>query len=118
MNRTPPQTIVIAGGGVAAIEAVAALRALAGPLPRITLLAPEGQLNPRPASVAAPFGFGVPNPLPFELIRRHAAFELRPFECRLVRNGHVFLLHRAPAALLRLWRSAARGAWLRNSTLP
>jgi len=30
-----------------------------------------------PASVAAPFGFGVPNPLPFELIRRHAAFELR-----------------------------------------
>ena len=28
--------IVIAGGGVAAIEAVAALRALAGPLPRIT----------------------------------------------------------------------------------
>ena len=63
MTRQPPH-IVIAGGGVAAVEAVAALRALAGPLPRITLLAPEAQLTPRAASVAAPFGFGAPAPLP------------------------------------------------------
>ena len=76
MTRTPPPHIVIAGGGVAAIEAVAALRALAGPLPRITVLAPEAELTPRPASVAAPFGFGLPNALPFDAIRRHARFDL------------------------------------------
>src|SRR5688572_28896102 len=75
MTRKPPH-IVIAGGGVAAVEAVAALRALAGPLPRITLLAPEAELPSRPASVAAPFGFGVPSALPLEAIRRHARFDL------------------------------------------
>jgi sulfide:quinone oxidoreductase len=76
MTRTPPQHIVIAGGGVAAVEAVAALRALAGPLPRITLLAPEAELTQRPASVAMPFGFGLPAALPFDAIRRHARFDL------------------------------------------
>ena len=58
------------------MEAVAALRALAGPLPRITLLTPEAELTPRAASVAAPFGFGAPNALPFDAIRRHARFDL------------------------------------------
>jgi len=76
MTHQPPQHIVIAGGGVAAIEAVAALRALAGQLPRITVLAPESELTPRPASVAAPFGFGLPTALPFDAIRRHARFDL------------------------------------------
>ena len=59
------------------MEAVAALRALAGPLPRITLLAPEDELLQRPASVAMPFGFGMPAPLPFQAIQRHAPFDLR-----------------------------------------
>jgi sulfide:quinone oxidoreductase len=76
MPRKPPH-ILIAGGGVAAVEAVAALRALAGPLPRITLLAPDDGLTQRPASVAMPFGFGLPAPLPFEAIQRHAHFDLR-----------------------------------------
>jgi sulfide:quinone oxidoreductase len=77
MRRTSPERILIAGGGVAAVEAVAALRALAGPVPHITLLAPETKLPQRPASVAAPFGFGVPVPLPLEEIARRAPFELR-----------------------------------------
>ena len=34
------------------------------PAAPITLLAPEAELTPRPASVAAPFGFGLPNALP------------------------------------------------------
>ena len=76
MDRKPPH-IVIAGGGVAAVEAVAALRALAGPLPRITLLTPEDGLRPRAASVAAPFGFGLPGTLPYDAIQRHAHFDLR-----------------------------------------
>jgi sulfide:quinone oxidoreductase len=76
MSRKPPPHILIAGGGVAAVEAVAALRALAGPLPRITLLAPESEFVQRAASVAAPFGFGLPAALPLDAIRRHARFDL------------------------------------------
>jgi len=75
--------IVIAGGGVAAIEAVAALRAALGSHLRITVLAPNDALSPPPASVAAPFGFGLPSPVPFEVIQRHAPFDHRP--AKLVR---------------------------------
>jgi sulfide:quinone oxidoreductase len=75
MTRQPPH-IVIAGGGVAAVEAVAALRALAGSLPRITMLAPNTHLPARESSVASPFGFGMPTALPFDAIQRHARFQL------------------------------------------
>jgi sulfide:quinone oxidoreductase len=77
MTTRQPERILIAGGGVAAVEAIAALRALAGPLPHITLLAPETKMTQRPASVAAPFGFGAPGPLPLDEIARRAPFELR-----------------------------------------
>ncbi|HET6551606.1 MAG TPA: FAD-dependent oxidoreductase [Solirubrobacter sp.] len=89
MTRQPPH-IVIAGGGVAAVEAVAALRALAGSRPRITLLAPQRELHRRAASVAAPFGFGAPAPLPFDAIRRHARFALhRGTLARVHAEAHV-----------------------------
>jgi sulfide:quinone oxidoreductase len=68
--------IVIAGGGIAAVEAVAALRALAGPLPRITVLTPEPELPQRAGSVGAPFGFGTPGPLPLAEAARRAPFTL------------------------------------------
>lgn len=71
-----PGHIVIAGSGVAAVETVLALRALAGPRPRITLLAAESALENRPASVATPFGFGSPASLPLADIQVHAPFEL------------------------------------------
>src|SRR5262245_54046743 len=76
MTRQPPH-ILVAGGGVAAIEAVAALRALTGPRLRVTVLAPGDALVPRPFAVATPFGFGAPNPLPYDAIQRHARFDLR-----------------------------------------
>ncbi len=76
MTRQPPH-IVIAGGGVAAVEAVAALRALAGSGPRITLLTPDAELAPRARSVALPFGLGAPAPLTFDAIRLHAPFDVR-----------------------------------------
>ena len=69
--------ILIAGGGVAAVEAAAALRALAGSGPRITMLAPHGELATRASSVAAPFGLGAASALPFDVIRRHVSFDLR-----------------------------------------
>jgi sulfide:quinone oxidoreductase len=77
MSREAPPHVVVAGGGVAAVEAVLALRALAGPRPRVTLLTPEPALEHRAASVAAPFGFGTPASLPLVDLSRHAGFELR-----------------------------------------
>jgi sulfide:quinone oxidoreductase len=69
--------ILIAGGGVAAVEAVAALRALSGAGPRITLLAPQPRFAARPASVATPFGFGAPPKLSLDIVARYAPFDLR-----------------------------------------
>jgi sulfide:quinone oxidoreductase len=64
--------VVIAGSGVAAVEAVLALRELAGSRVEIVLVAPAHALEHRPASVAAPFGFGAPLPLDLrELARRY-----------------------------------------------
>ena len=50
-----PVNVVIAGGGVAALEAMMALRALAGERVRIALLAPERDFHYRPMAVAEPF---------------------------------------------------------------
>jgi sulfide:quinone oxidoreductase len=52
------QRVVIAGGGVAALEALLALRVLSGDRVEIELLAPDPQFAYRPASVADPFGRG------------------------------------------------------------
>jgi sulfide:quinone oxidoreductase len=50
-----PVDVLIAGGGVAALETVMALRALAGDRVKITLLAPEREFRYRPMAVAEPF---------------------------------------------------------------
>ena len=50
--------VLIAGGGVAALEAALALRALAGDRVAVELLAPEPTFWYRPMSVAEPFGLG------------------------------------------------------------
>lgn len=47
--------VLIAGGGVAALEAALALRALAGDRVRVELLAPGTQFPHRPSSVVSPF---------------------------------------------------------------
>ena len=57
------QRVLIAGSGIAAVEAVLALRHLAGHGFEIDLVAPSHALEHRPASVAAPFGLGAPPPL-------------------------------------------------------
>ena len=53
-----PFEVVIAGGGVAALEAVLALRELAGERVGITLVAPGDDFVYRPLSVREPFSFG------------------------------------------------------------
>jgi sulfide:quinone oxidoreductase len=50
--------VVIAGGGVAALEAALALRELARDRVEVELLASEPLFSYRPASVAEPFGLG------------------------------------------------------------
>ncbi|MEA2142603.1 MAG: sulfide:quinone oxidoreductase [Solirubrobacteraceae bacterium] len=50
-----PLNVLIAGGGVAALEAMMALHALAGDRVRVTLLAPERNFHYRPMAVAEPF---------------------------------------------------------------
>jgi sulfide:quinone oxidoreductase len=50
--------VLIAGGGVAALEAMVALRTLAGELVDVELLSPDAEFFYRPLSVAEPFGAG------------------------------------------------------------
>ena len=52
-----PLRVVIAGGGVAGLEAALALREMAGEAVRITLLAPNRDFVYRPMTVREPFGF-------------------------------------------------------------
>src|SRR5687767_3229617 len=48
--------VVIAGGGIAGVEALLALRELAGDRLSLEMLAPAPDLVMRPLAVAAPFG--------------------------------------------------------------
>jgi sulfide:quinone oxidoreductase len=57
MTSSPPH-IVIAGGGVAALEALIALHELAGERTSVTVLAPEPYFVYRPMAVAEPFCLG------------------------------------------------------------
>ena len=50
--------VVIAGGGVAGIEALLGLRAVAGDRVRLTLIAPDPDFSYRPLAIAEPFGLG------------------------------------------------------------
>jgi len=55
---TSPPRVVIAGGGVAALEALIALRDIAGDAVRVTMLAPTPDFVYRPLAVAEPFCLG------------------------------------------------------------
>jgi sulfide:quinone oxidoreductase len=67
-----PARVVVAGGGVAAVEAILALRQLARRAVAIDLIVPQNALADRPASVAVPFGLGAPAPLDLlDLAWRH-----------------------------------------------
>lgn len=57
MSSKTPLRVVIAGGGVAGLEASLALRELAAGRVEITMLAPEPEFVYRPMSVCEPFAF-------------------------------------------------------------
>lgn len=58
MDRSDRAHVLIAGGGVAALEAALALRALAEDRVSVELLAPEPHFWYRPLAVAEPFAVG------------------------------------------------------------
>lgn len=58
MTRDAPLHVLIAGGGVAALEGALALRDLAGDRVAVELLAPEPHFWYRPLAVVEPFGLG------------------------------------------------------------
>jgi sulfide:quinone oxidoreductase len=58
MAASAPVRVVVAGGGVAGLEALMALRALAGARVELTLVAPNDEFVYRPLAVEAPFEVG------------------------------------------------------------
>jgi sulfide:quinone oxidoreductase len=69
-----PLEVVIAGGGVAGLEALLALHRLAGPRVQVELLAPEREYVYRPLAVAEPFSLAHPARLDLgELAAEHGA---------------------------------------------
>jgi sulfide:quinone oxidoreductase len=60
--------VVIAGGGVAGLEAALALRDLAGPRVQLTLVAPERRFVYRPLSVGEPFALGAAQSVALDVV--------------------------------------------------
>jgi sulfide:quinone oxidoreductase len=96
--------VVIAGGGVAGVEALLALRALAGPGPSIELISPEPDLVYRPLRVAEPFDLGEARRFPLEDIVSDQRASLRSNALTSVDPAG----HRA---------RLSRGEWLAYDTL-
>ena len=68
--------VVIAGGGVAALEATIGLRDLAGDRVRITMLAPEEDFVFKPLSVGEPFALGDAQRLPLKKFAKDLGVDL------------------------------------------
>jgi sulfide:quinone oxidoreductase len=71
-----PAQIVIAGGGVAAVESLLALRELAGNRVKVSVVSPEREFVYRPVTVAEAFGRGEARTHPLGEIVAHAGAEL------------------------------------------
>ena len=68
--------VVIAGGGVAALEAALALREFAGPRVSVQLVAPNAEFSYRPMSVREPFAYGPVDHFPLSDIAADIGAEL------------------------------------------
>jgi sulfide:quinone oxidoreductase len=84
--------ILVAGGGVAALETLLALHELAGRHMRVELLAPGTHFLYRPISVAEPFGLGGAAPSSFAEVAAYCGSELHSGTLARVRAAdHVAL---------------------------
>lgn len=74
--RSDPLRVLIVGGGVAALEALIALRDLAGERVALTLLTPEDEFSYRPLVTARPFSLGDATHHPLAAIAERFGAEL------------------------------------------
>jgi sulfide:quinone oxidoreductase len=72
-----PLDVVIAGGGIAAVEAALALRALTGTALELTMIAPDDRLHYRPLTVVEPFAARATRHYPLDEICRDLGVALR-----------------------------------------
>jgi sulfide:quinone oxidoreductase len=72
--------VLVVGGGIAALETIAALRALAGSRVEITLVAPTTRFEPRAMSVTAPFEERPRGATSIPELTRRMPFDLRQGE--------------------------------------
>lgn len=77
MNGRDVVKVVIAGGGFAGLEAMLALRALAGRRVAVELLAPDSEFLYRPLAVAQPFGLGRTHRFPLAALAERSDAEYR-----------------------------------------
>ncbi|MEA2469109.1 MAG: sulfide:quinone oxidoreductase [Thermoleophilaceae bacterium] len=77
MTENERTNVIVAGGGVAGIEALLALRDIAGDLVSTTLVAPQEDFHYRPLSVGEPFALGHALSVPLATVARDAGAELR-----------------------------------------
>jgi sulfide:quinone oxidoreductase len=88
-----PAGVLIVGGGVAALETMMALRALAGDRVQTTLVAPEPDFVYQPTAVLEPFGLGEAGRYPLQRITED-------FGTALVRGGVAAVEPRARRVVL------------------
>ncbi|HEX9350806.1 MAG TPA: FAD-dependent oxidoreductase [Gaiellaceae bacterium] len=72
-----PRHVLVAGGGVAALEAALAMRALAEDRVAVEVLAPESEFTYRPLAVAEPFRVGEARRFPLKTLVEAAGATLR-----------------------------------------
>ncbi len=89
--KSDPLRVVIAGGGVAALEATLALRALAENRVSIELVAPEADFVYRPLSVGDPFEVAETRRFPLAQLVDSAGGVLRPGRVTAVNPGEQFV---------------------------
>lgn len=77
MAKVDPVQVLVAGGGVAALEAALALRALAEDRVAVELVAPETEFTYRPLAVAEPFRMGEVRRFPLKKLAEAAGAKLR-----------------------------------------
>jgi sulfide:quinone oxidoreductase len=77
VNEQPPFRVLIAGAGVAGLEAALALRELAGDRVSTTLLTPEREFVYRPLRVREPFAYEAARRYSLDEIAREVGAELR-----------------------------------------
>lgn len=75
VEDAPNQSVVIVGGGVAALEAALALRDLAGDRVALTLVAPGDDFTLQPMLVAQPFARGEMTTVPLTRVAGHVGAE-------------------------------------------